>query len=201
MLPLFPLQAVFFPGSRMALQVFEARYLDLMSRCLRDGSDFGIVWLREGSEVRRRDEAETVFATVGVRARIDAVDMPRAGLMHVALVGGSRFGIVSAERQDDGLWVAETTPIDDDPKLPPAPEHAPAVSALRDAFEHLRASGQTLAEEPQLDDASWVSMRCCEMLPLSMAHRQTLMEMKDPLERLTIIMRVLAQRGAGSAQG
>jgi Lon protease-like protein len=35
-LPLFPLQAVLFPGGLLSLKVFEARYLDLMSACLRE---------------------------------------------------------------------------------------------------------------------------------------------------------------------
>src|SRR5437867_3454920 len=33
-LPLFPLQAVLFPGGLLSLKVFEARYLDLVGRCL-----------------------------------------------------------------------------------------------------------------------------------------------------------------------
>ena len=40
-LPLFPLQAVLFPGGLLSLKVFEARYLDLMGECLRNGRSFG----------------------------------------------------------------------------------------------------------------------------------------------------------------
>ena len=36
-LPLFPLSTVLFPGGLLPLKVFEARYLDLMSRCMRRG--------------------------------------------------------------------------------------------------------------------------------------------------------------------
>ena len=39
-LPLFPLQTVLFPGGRLALKVFEARYMDMVSACLREGSSF-----------------------------------------------------------------------------------------------------------------------------------------------------------------
>jgi len=44
-LPLFPLQSVLFPGGLLALKVFEARYLDLVSACLREGTPFGVVCL------------------------------------------------------------------------------------------------------------------------------------------------------------
>ena len=51
LLPLFPLQAVLFPGGLLGLKVFEARYLDLVTRCLREQRPFGVVCLRQGGEV------------------------------------------------------------------------------------------------------------------------------------------------------
>ena len=41
--PLFPLGCVLFPGGRMALRIFERRYLDLLRNTLRDDGHFGIV--------------------------------------------------------------------------------------------------------------------------------------------------------------
>ena len=51
-LPLFPLQAVLFPGGSLALRVFEVRYLDMVSKCQQVGAPFGVVCLTHGSEVR-----------------------------------------------------------------------------------------------------------------------------------------------------
>ena len=45
-LPLFPLQAVLFPDGLLGLKIFEARYLDLITTCLRERSAFGVVALR-----------------------------------------------------------------------------------------------------------------------------------------------------------
>ena len=50
--PLFPLRTVLFPDGLLELKIFEARYLDLMSRCLREKAPFGVVALRSGSEAR-----------------------------------------------------------------------------------------------------------------------------------------------------
>ncbi len=50
-LPLFPLQTVLLPGGKLALRVFEARYLDMVARCLRGANRFGVVAIREGAEV------------------------------------------------------------------------------------------------------------------------------------------------------
>ena len=51
-LPLFPLRTVLFPGGLLELKIFEARYLDLMSRCMRERAPFGVVALRSGAEAR-----------------------------------------------------------------------------------------------------------------------------------------------------
>ena len=66
-LPLFPLSTVLFPGCQLDLQIFEARYLDMLSRCLRQGSDFGVVCILEGREV---GEAARRFADIGCAAGI-----------------------------------------------------------------------------------------------------------------------------------
>ena len=49
-LPLFPLNAVLLPGGPLQLQVFEARYLDMVGRCMRAGTPFGVVRILTGSE-------------------------------------------------------------------------------------------------------------------------------------------------------
>ena len=50
-LPLFPLSAVLLPGGRLPLQIFEPRYLDLVSHCMKTDSGFGIVRITSGHEV------------------------------------------------------------------------------------------------------------------------------------------------------
>lgn len=41
-LPLFPLQSIFFPGERIPLHIFEARYLQLVHDCKKEAISFGI---------------------------------------------------------------------------------------------------------------------------------------------------------------
>ena len=50
-IPLFPLSTTLMPHGLMALQIFEQRYLDLVSHCLKTGTGFGVVWMRRGVEV------------------------------------------------------------------------------------------------------------------------------------------------------
>ena len=41
-IPLFPLHTVLFPGGPLRLRIFEPRYLDMVSRCMREDSGFAV---------------------------------------------------------------------------------------------------------------------------------------------------------------
>ena len=183
-LPLFPLRAVFFPGGRIALQVFEARYLDLMSRSLRDGSDFGIVNITQGNEVRRAGDDETQFASIGVTVRIDQVDMPRSGLMLVSLIAQRRFRMGAVSVVDNGLWTTQALDLPDDPAVAPLPERAALVEMLRNLMARFEGRGTPFAGEARWNDAGWVANRWSELLPIEASERQALLEVDDPHERL-----------------
>src|SRR5882724_3910984 len=81
-LPLFPLQTVLFPGALLWLKVFEARYLDLVSEALRDKQPFGVVCLKQGSEVGHAAKL-VELEEVGVLARLDDVDAEQPGILRV----------------------------------------------------------------------------------------------------------------------
>ena len=112
-LPLFPLNTVLFPGGSLQLQIFEVRYLDLISRCDDTGAPFGIVALTKGEEVRRPDPqahdgvADEVFADVGTLTTVSTLSAPQAGLLLVRCTAGERFRITRRERLKHGLWVAD----------------------------------------------------------------------------------------------
>ena len=50
-IPLFPLNVVLFPQGRMKLRIFEQRYLNMVSRCMSEGTGFGVIAISEGKEV------------------------------------------------------------------------------------------------------------------------------------------------------
>lgn len=187
-LPLFPLQTVLFPGALLGLKVFEARYLDLVSECLRTAQPFGVICLRQGAEAGR-DTAAVELEQVGVLAHIDDVDAEQPGILHLRCSGGRRFRLTGpATQRDNGLWQASVEPIDDDPARAPGPAVMPTVSALAEAIEKLQAQNKAPFAPPyRLDDAGWVANRWCELLPVSLAAKQKLMELDDPVIRLSLV--------------
>lgn len=187
-LPLFPLQMVLYPGSLLILKVFEARYLDLVSTCLRSRQPFGVIGLREGGEVGRGTKAATL-ETVGVLAHIDEVDAEQVSILRVTCTGGLRFRITAPPaQQDNGLWVAKAVSIPGDPLRTPGPAMLKTVEALAEAIRKLQERDhEPFATPYRLDDAGWVANRWCELLPIPMAAKQKLMELEDPMIRLSLV--------------
>ena len=194
---LFPLRSVLFPGSLLRLKVFEARYLDLVGRCLRENDSFGVVCLESGDEVRG-GKGPTKFAQSGTLALIEDVDAEGTNLLHVRCRGGARFAIEGASRQQpDGLWMAEVSLLDDDASEVPAPDLLPTVQALQQVIASLRAqpSGVPFAEPYRLDDAGWVANRWCEILPISLVAKQKLLLLPDAQARLRLVHEYLKGKG------
>ena len=186
-LALFPLRTVLFPDGLLELKIFEARYLDLMSRCMREQAPFGVVALRSGSEARSAGDAVDLYE-VGTLAELIEVDSAQAGILLVRCRGAMRFKVGAKRQERDGLWLATTEPIAADPLVSPGAGHANVVKSLADAIAALAAQGAHPFLEPhRLDSAGWVANRWCEILPLPLEVRQRLMTLADPLARLEVV--------------
>jgi Lon protease-like protein len=186
-LPLFPLNTVLFPGGLLPLKVFEQRYVEMTKHCLRDGSAFGVCLIREGTEVG--DPA--LPASLGCTARIAHWDLPHPNLFHMIARGDERFRIVRSEVVALGLTLAEAEllPAEDEPGAPDA--------FCRDLLAGLieRIGAERLGGEIRLDDAAWVSYRLAEILPLSLAQRQELLETDTAQARLQALGNMLRAAG------
>jgi uncharacterized protein len=193
---LFPLKSVLFPGALLQLKVFEARYLDLVSRCLRQNEPFGVVCIEAGTEVGSKEQRQ--FASAGALAHVDEVDADGPNLLRVRCHGGARFELVGlARQQPDGLWMAEVRLLPADETVAPAPELFATVQALQQVIASLREQqGRAPFSEPfALDNAGWVANRWCEILPIPLAARHQLMLLPDPQARLRLVHEFLKGKG------
>ena len=196
---LFPLRNVLFPGGLLRLRIFEARYLDLMSECLRERRPFGVVALRKGGEARSApgDDVATELEQVGTLAELIDVDGVEPGILQVRCRGARRFELHGHAHRANGLWVGDISLLpEDDADEAPADGTRGAVQALRDALAALKREGIEPALEPhRYDSAGWVADRWCELLPFSLATRQRLLELRDGAGRLALVTAFLRKEG------
>ena len=114
--PLFPLHTVLAPGIALPLHVFEERYRVMVRRCIDASQPFGVVLIREGSEVApvAGEAAELAIAGVGTFAEIREANRHADGRWDLLVVGTGRFSVREVDTEEAPYLVAEVDPEDDD---------------------------------------------------------------------------------------
>jgi len=185
--PIFPLSTVLFPGAILPLRIFEARYMDMAKGCLKTGDPFGVCLIREGAEVG----APAVPEPVGCLARIGGADMEELGILKVRAEGLERFRILETATTAQGLVTGTIERF--------APEAGGESPGLAECAGFLAKAIAGIGEARFLaplrfGDASWVSFRLAEILPLRNDVKQKLLELSDAGVRLAILHRFLRQQ-------
>ena len=183
--PLFPLRTVLYPGGPLPLRIFEPRYLDMISSCLKTDSLFGVLLIREGTET-----GPATTHSVGTLARIADWYQGSDGLLGVTAIGEDRFRLLSSERQANGLNLGEIERLGTEPvqELPEADK--PLAHILAGVLDDLGKLYQSL--DKNYDDAGWVAYRFAEILPISPEQKQLCLETEDPLQRLQMMREFLS---------
>ena len=178
-LPLFPLNAVLFPGGPLKLRIFEPRYVDMIGRCMRGDEPFAVALIVDGREV---GPART--ASIGSSARIRDFERLRDGLLGISARGERRITIHSVRVAQDGLNIA-TLDWRPDVVTPIPDEYSPIVRFVSEIYPHVSTMYGEAA--PAFEDAGWVSARAAELLPLNLPDRQTCLTLDDPVQRLQFL--------------
>ncbi len=191
-IPLFPLGNVLFSGGRMPLRIFEPRYLDLVGRCMKTQSGFGVVLIREGVEARRRkDERPPTLFEVGTYARIADFNQLSNGMLGVVCAGKGKFRIHRSWQAADHLTLAEVEFLPEEPAAPMPEEFESLIATLRMLVAHPLV--RKLGAEVDYEDARSVGWRLAELLPVDAETKQGMLEMQDPMARLEALKDILAK--------
>jgi Lon protease-like protein len=191
-LALFPLRTVLFPGGLLPLKVFEQRYVEMTTRCLKEGLPFGVCLITRGGEVATPGSEPAEFANVGTLARIESCDAPQVGILHVATRGETRFQVRHHEIAANGLVVGHVTPIATEPAVKLAARQAPLARLLRAIAA--RVGPANFPEGGDYEDASWVGYRLAELLPLPLSIKQSMLEINDAGVRIEVLQRFCEQQ-------
>jgi len=168
------------------LRIFEPRYVDMVSHCMRNTSSFGVVAVQEDSA----EGGSRVFG-VGTAARIVDWDLSDDGFLSIRTLGEQRFHIESMSKKPDGLDLASVSWFDPEPVIavPKSLEYlSSVVIGLLEEFDQLY--GDT-PMRPK--DAGWLGYRLAELLPLPIAQKQLYLELDDPVARLQQLARDVSQ--------
>ena len=194
MTPMFPLGSVVFPHTVLPLRVFEPRYRQLTKDCLAGAREFGVVLITRGSEVGGGDQRSSVGTLVSIVEAQEAAD----GQWALLTVGTGRVR-VRRWLEDDPYPRAEL----EDVAEPPWSEAAEEARTAAD-----RAVRRSLALQAELGDpappigveldpsppaAAW---QLAAISPLGPLDRQALLDLDDPVARLTRLTELVEEENA-----
>lgn len=195
-LPLFPLDLVICPNGLTALNIFEARYLDMVRKCLRHNAPFGIVAQINHEDTQARNFP---FGPVGTLVDIIDADVLTIGLMKIRCRGRQRFLVKSYTRQQDGLLMGEVVDMPNDPDCIVPPDLFEASNDLRHLIDSLVREGVPEENLPfdkpyRFTDCAWVANRWTELLDLPLMQKQRMLELSSPVVRLELVEDILAKK-------
>ena len=187
MIPLFPLNTVLFPGGVLPLRIFEPRYLDMVSQCLRTECGIGVVLIKKGEEVGQAAETHPV----GTLCRIRYWNQRPDGMLGVTLEGEQRFQILSCQVQRNQSLQAEVELLPEiiGGRLPDSQHHL--ANILESILGQLDPPYSTM--EKHLDDEEWVASRLVELLPLDLEQKQRLLIENNASKKLLEVASLLKQ--------
>jgi len=178
LIPLFPLNVVVFPRTRLPLHIFEERYKEMVGDAMREESEFGIVLAREEGIVN-------AGCTVAVEK---VLEMYPDGRMDILTAGRRRFEI-AAINEEKAYLQGEVQFFDDEDFEAPAEdvrqaafEQYKALNALPNSRDHL---------EPDFSDPQ-VSFQIAQAVPdLDFLHG--LLRQRSETARLKALTAFLAE--------
>ena len=193
-LPLFPVHSVLFPDGRFRLRVFEKRYMDMVTRCIKQETPFGVCLIRAGHEVGEAAQP----SSVGTTANLDEYDMPQTGILHISVRGGQRFRVLDTRVLADQLIMGDTALLPEEPHVDLGSTHENLRELLAKILNEV--DGRYYYLPVRLDDATWVAYRLAEFLPVSNECGQQVLEQPDPRRKLDILAAQITEREAETSQ-
>ncbi|MFN2591811.1 MAG: LON peptidase substrate-binding domain-containing protein [Candidatus Dormibacteria bacterium] len=193
-IPLFPLGIVLFPHMPLSLHIFEDRYRVMMRDCQEQGMSFGIVAIREGSEVGGGARPYEV----GTLAQFHEVEELDDGRYRLVVTGASRFRVA---RMDDArpypvgsVRYLEDVSGEDGDLSPLTNRVARAFAGYASAIARLGGGTADDLEIP--DDPELLSYLVAASLQIELPLKQDLLELDGAADRLRRCLRLLQREAA-----
>ncbi|MEO1889670.1 MAG: LON peptidase substrate-binding domain-containing protein, partial [Cycloclasticus sp.] len=128
--PIFPLSAVLFPDGVLSLKIFETRYLDMVSSCLKQDVPFGVCLIVEVNEVGKAARCYQI----GTLAKIVNWGQTADGVLEIEAMGCQRFKMLGKQTSKQELITANIQLLADVPSMALPDELVTLAGMLRNVL-------------------------------------------------------------------
>ena len=191
--PIFPLNTVLLPEAELSLRIFEPRYTDMISRCMKSSSSFGVCLIREGQEAGL---ASSTYE-MGTLADIQDWNMRADGFLGITVRGDKRFKILNEEVKPGQLLVAKIEVFEDDCQIMISRDY----EFLFSLFNDLQNQSDIVYSLDKLakDGGNRLGLALANLLPIKLTQKQYFLQLTNPELRLEGIADLVNQLNLKSA--
>jgi Lon protease-like protein len=178
LIPLFPLDVVLLPSMALPLHIFEPRYKVMISLCLSEKLEFGMLLAADQS-----------MAGVGCTAEVTQKvrDYPD-GRMDIVIEGCSVFQLIEVNEEKE-YYQGQVEYLVDEPSDLNSSTNIQQHTRILEQFEkcYTLLFGKTLSEAPPVEPDIF-AYQLANHLPLDLQSRQTLLEMRKESDRRAFLL-------------
>ncbi|GGB46120.1 ATP-dependent protease [Shewanella inventionis] len=173
---------VLLPGGRLEIRIASPCDLSMVAQVLRGHYHLAFAALKANSELPCYHSA--------TRCNIIDFNQLADNSLSIVIEGSQRVKILSAAQQRDGSWIARALPCPNWSQEPIAGEFE-IISAALEQFYQVNPDLLELYSQVHLEDASWVSQRWLEVLPMYNRDKLVLVEQPNCHKTMDFVLQLL----------
>ena len=189
---LFPLSVNVLPGAYLPLQIFEPRYIDMVSECLANSEGFCIVLFKDDEN----EENKEYLPHHNIATYVEIVDFNKLdnGLLGITVQGKYKIRIEEVWKQQDELLLGKIEKInEEDDNLSNEPEYLDLWNMVKEITNHPEIKKLNL--DLDLNSSISVCYILASVLPLRPQEKQTILEFENNRDKLDYLKALIKRLG------
>ena len=189
---LFPLSVNVLPGAYLPLQIFEPRYIDMVSECLANSEGFCIVLFKDDEN----EENKEYLPHHNIATYVEIVDFNKLdnGLLGITVQGKYKIRIEDVWKQEDELLLGKIEKINEvDDNLSNEPEYLDLWNMVKEITNHPEIKKLNL--DLDLNSSISVCYILASVLPLRPQEKQTILEFENNRDKLDYLKALIKRLG------
>ena len=189
---LFPLSVNVLPGAYLPLQIFEPRYIDMVSECLANSEGFCIVLFKDDEN----EENKEYLPHHNIATYVEIVDFNKLdnGLLGITVQGKYKIRIEDVWKQEDELLLGKIEKInEEDDNLSNDPEYLDLWNMVKEITNHPEIKKLNLNLD--LNSSISVCYILASVLPLRPQEKQTILEFENNRDKLDYLKALIKRLG------
>ena len=189
---LFPLSVNVLPGAYLPLQIFEPRYIDMVSECLANSEGFCIVLFKDDENEENKD----YLPHHNIATYVEIVDFNKLdnGLLGITVQGKHKIRIDDVWKQEDELLLGKIEKInEEDDNLSNEPEYLDLWNMVKEITNHPEIKKLNL--DLDLNSSLSVCYILASVLPLRPQEKQTILEFENNRDKLDYLKALIKRLG------